>query len=386
VSVIDGEVGGLVKRTVAFVSAYYPPKIGGVENYVACVARAMAGQEDLAPVVITTRPSGLRTTVGVEDGVRVIRLGAWLRLSNSPISPLWPFQVRWWLRRTGAQVVNAHAPVPGLADVAIAVSGKRRTVLTYHAGTMHKGEPGSRLADWIIARYERHVLPRVWRTVDVPVPVGPSSLAAARPGAVQITPGVDLERFVPGPAASKRPRDVVYVGRIDRTSAWKGIDVLLRAFALLGDLPEVRLRLVGSGDALPDHLKLARELGIAERVEAVGALRGAELVEAMGRAAVMVLPSTTHAECAGTVLMEGMACATPVVASDVGSLAFVVRDGEAGLIVPPGDAEALAAACRTLLQDGDLADRMGKAGRARVENHFAWPLLTEQYARLFRSL
>jgi glycosyltransferase involved in cell wall biosynthesis len=251
---------------------------------------------------------------------------------------------------------------------------------------MHKGEPGSGLADWLIARYERHVLPRVLRAADVPVPVGPSSLAAGRPGAVQITPGVDVERFTPGPPASARPRDLVYVGRIDRTSAWKGIDVLMRALSLLRDLPQVRLRLVGSGDALPDYLKLAAELGIADRVEAVGALAGDELVDAMRQAAVMVLASTTNAECAGTVLMEGMACATPVVASDVGSLAFVVQDGEAGIIVPPGDPEALAAACRKLLQDGELADRMGASGRLRAEKHFAWPLLTQRYVELLRAL
>ncbi|WP_034266133.1 glycosyltransferase family 4 protein [Actinospica robiniae] len=375
-----------MKRVIAFVCAYYPPKIGGVENYVARIARAVGEEADLEPVVITTRESGWRTSVGTEDGVLVVRLGVLLRLSNSPISPLWPIQVRRWLRRTGAQIVNAHAPVPGLADTAMAVAGKRRTVLTYHAGTMHKGEPGSGLADWIIARYERHVLPRVLRSADVAVPVGPSSLAAERPDAVLITPGVDLERFVPGPAPSQRPRDLVYVGRIDRTSAWKGIDVLLRAMTLLRDLPDVRLRLVGSGDALPDHLRLAGELGVADRVEATGALHGAELVEAMRHAAVLVLPSTSHAECAGTVLMEGMACATPLVASDVGSLAYVVQDGEAGLIVPPGDVEALAAACRRLLVDDELADRMGKAGRARAEARFAWPLLARTYIDLFRSL
>lgn len=375
-----------MKRTVAFVTAYYPPHMGGVENYVARVAGALAQVEDLEPVVITTRESGWRTTVDVEGGVKVVRLRAWLKVSNSPISPLWPFQVRRWLRKTGADVVNAHAPVPGLADIAIAVSGKRRTVLTYHAGTMRKGVPGMAIADWALAQYEKHVLPRLFKAVDVPVPVGPSSLAAAVPGAVLITPGVDIERFTPGPPASTRPRDIVYVGRMDKTSAWKGVDVLLRAFALLGDLPEVRLRLVGSGDALPSYLELARELGIADRVEAVGALGGNALVEAMQQAAIMVLASTTDAECAGTVLMEGMACATPIVASDVGSLAYVVSDGVAGTIVEPSNPEALAKACRTLLGDGELADRMGAAGRERAVGEFAWPLLFERYISLFRSI
>ena len=373
-------------RTVAFVSSYYPPHVGGVQNYVARVARAVAEQDDFNAVVITSRP-GLRTTVTSEDGVQIIRLGAALTVSNSPINPLWLLQIRRWLRKTDATIVNAHAPVPGLADMTIAVAGRgRRKVLTYHAGTMHKGVPGSGLADRLIAAYERHVLPRVFAATDVPVPVGPSSLAADQPNAVLITPGVDIERFVPGQSPSKRPRDLVYVGRLETSSPWKGIDVLIQAMTMLTDLPDVRLRLIGDGDALPGHLELARRLGVADRVEAVGVLRGKELVEAIGQAAVMVLASTTNAECAGTVLMEGMACGTPVVATDVGSLAYVVGNDEAGLIVPPGDAAALAAACRKVLTDGELADRLGKAGRARAESRFAWPLLVARYIALFRSL
>jgi glycosyltransferase involved in cell wall biosynthesis len=338
-------------------------------------------------VVITTRLSGLRTSVSVEDGVQVIRLGAWLRLSNTPLSPLWPFQLRRWLRRTGAEVVNAHAPVPGLADLAVAVSGRRPSVLTYHAGSMHKGEPGSGVADRLIGAYERHVLPRVFRRARVLVAVSPVSLAAGQPHAVEITPGVDTERFTPGAPASQRPRTVLYVGRMDRSSAWKGVDVLVRAFAeLAADVPGARLRLVGGGDAVEDHLRLAAELGVADRVEAAGELTGQALVDAVRTAAVAVLPSRTEAESFGMVLVEAMACGTPVVGSAVGGIPHAVADGETGLLVPPGDPAALAAACRKLLADGELADRLGAAGRLRAEQRFAWPGLMERYTDLFRSL
>ncbi|MEW2400067.1 glycosyltransferase family 4 protein [Streptomyces sp. NPDC046862] len=374
-------------RTVAVVAPYYPPKVGGVENYAARIARAVADAPGLRPVVITSRLSGRRTSVSVEDGVQVIRLGAWLRLSNTPLSPLWPLQLRYWLRRTGAQVVNAHAPVPGLPDLAVAVSGRRPAVLTYHAGSMHKGEPGSGLADRLIGAYERWVLPRVFRRARVLVAVSPVSLAAAHPHAVEITPGVDTERFTPGEPPSRRPRTVLYVGRMDRSSAWKGVDVLLRAFAqLAGDTVGARLLLVGGGDAVPDHLRLASELGIADRVEAPGELTGEALAGVMRTAAVAVLPSRTEAESFGMVLVEAMACGTPVVGSAVGGIPHVVADGETGLLVPPGDPKALATACRELLSDGELADRLGAAGRRQAESRFAWTGLMERYIDLFRTL
>ncbi|MEU6324312.1 glycosyltransferase [Streptomyces sp. NPDC047009] len=374
-------------RTVAVVAPYYPPKIGGVEQYAARIAQAVAAAPDLRVVVITTRPNGLRTTVTTEDGVPVVRLGAWLKLSNTPLSPLWPLQLRRRLRRLGVDVVNAHAPVPGLGDLAIAVAGRRPTVLTYHAGSMHKGDPGSGLADRLIGIYEKAVLPRVFARARRLVSVSPVSLADGHPHAVRITPGVDTDRFTPGAPASRRPRTLLYVGRMDRSSAWKGVDVLVRAFAqLAAELPDARLRLVGDGDALPGLRALAAELGVGDRVEASGALLGDALVDAVRSAAVLALPSLTEAESFGMALVEAMACGTPVVGSDVGGIPHVIADGETGLLVPPGDPAALAAALSKLLTDGALADSMGGAGRRTAEGRYAWPALMRRYLELFRSL
>ncbi|MET7694873.1 glycosyltransferase [Streptomyces sp. NPDC005483] len=376
------------RRTIAVVTPYYPPKIGGVEQYTARIAAAVAATPDLRAVVITTRlDGGLRTTVTTENGVPVVRLGVWLKLSNTPLSPLWPLQLRRWLRRTAADVVNAHAPVPGLGDLAIAAAGRRPTVLTYHAGSMLKGEPGSGAADRLIGLYEKAVLPRVFARARRLVAVSPVSLADGRPHAVRITPGVDTDRFTPGEPASRRPQTIVYVGRMDRSSAWKGVNVLVRAFARLArEFPHARLRLVGDGDALPDLKALAAELGVADRLETPGALSGAALTDAVRTAAVLALPSLTEAESFGMALVEAMACGTPVVGSDVGGIPHVVDDGETGLLVPPGDPDALAAACAKLLSDGDLADRTGAAGRRAAEERYAWPTLTDRYLDLFRTL
>ncbi|MEU0407437.1 glycosyltransferase [Streptomyces griseorubiginosus] len=369
--------------TVAVVAPNYFPKIGGVENYARRVAHAVAEDPAMRAVVITAHPSRWRTSVGVDGDVPVIRLGTWARHLNTPVSPLWPLQLRRWLRRLGVDLVNAHAPVPGLGDLAVAVSGQRPAVLTYHAGSMVQGHKD---VDLLVTAYERYVLPRVFARARVLVASSPVSLAFGRPGAIEITPGVDVDRFIPGPPASTRSRTIVYVGRLDRASPWKGVDVLLRAFAALTDLPDVRLRLLGGGDALPDHMADAERLGIAGRVEFAGRVPADTLLDALRSASVLVLPSQTDAESFGTVLVEAMACGTPVVGSDAGGPRHVITPGVTGLLFPHDDPDALAAACRRLLQDGDLADRMGVAGRRRAVERYAWPALTERYLRLFRSL
>ena len=370
-------------RTVAVVAPYYPPKIGGVENYAERVAAAVHGSPDLRAVVVTTNTAGRRSTLEVAGGVPVLRLGTWTRLSNTPLSPWWPMQLRRWLRRCDVDVLNVHLPVPGLGDLAIALRGSRPVVLTYHAGSMRKGRP---LLDVVIAGYEQGVLPSTFARARVLVAVSPASLATGYPGAIQITPGMDPHRFIAGPAPSGRARTLIYVGRMDRSSAWKGVDVLVRAFAAIRDLPGVRLRLIGDGDAIADLVFLARRLGVLDRVDFAGQLRGDDLVTAMQEAAVAVLPSRSTAESFGMALIEAMACGTPVIGSDIGGIPYVVGHGVTGLLVPPGDAATLAGACRLLLTDGVLADRLGEAGRRHVTERYAWAPLMDRYLGTFRSL
>jgi glycosyltransferase involved in cell wall biosynthesis len=369
------------RRTVAVVAPYYPPRIGGVERYAERVAAELRDQPDLRPVVITTGP-GRRTRVEVRDGVDVVRLPVWLTLSNTPVHPLWFWTVRRILRRYEVEIVNTHAPVPGLADVATLVAGSRPVVSTYHAGSMVKHD--GRL-DGLLRAYERHVLPRLFARAAAVVAVSRTSLAHAVPGSQVIPPGVDTGAFTP--STQEWGRTLLYVGRLDRSSAWKGVDVLLRAFALVAaDDPQARLHVVGSGDALDDHRALAAALGVADRTRFSGHVEGADLVAAYQHARALVLPSLTEAESFGMTLIEAMACARPVIASRVGGIPDVVQDGVQGLLVAPGDAAALAAACRTLLADDALCAALGARGRLRAEQAYAWPAQTAAYLDLFRGL
>jgi glycosyltransferase involved in cell wall biosynthesis len=197
---------------------------------------------------------------------------------------------------------------------------------------------------------------------------------------------VDPVEFMPGLPSSRRDTTILFAGRVDRASAWKGLDVLLRAFALLDDLPSATLRIVGGGDAIDDHRRSAERYGIAGRVHFDGELRGGELVAAMQEAAVLVLPSLSAAEAFGMVLVEAMACGTPVIGSAVGGIPYVIEDGVTGLLVAPGDHRALAEACRKVVGDPSTADRLGAAGREAVIKRYAWPDLTNRYLMLFADL
>ncbi|MFC5494121.1 glycosyltransferase family 4 protein [Nocardioides caricicola] len=325
---------------VAVVSPRFAPEPGGVEQYAAWVARTLRDRGH--DVIVVTTGRARRTVETSYDGIRVVRLGTWLTLSNTPLNPWWAWQLRRLLR--GVDVVNAHAPVPGLADLA-AFTSPAPVVLTYHSGSLVKGD---HRVDGVLRAYEKHVLPRVFARSAALVAVSPVSLAHATGRARLIPPGVDTEIFTP--SGEPRERRVLYVGRVEQSSRWKGLQVLVDALPRLRALvPDARLTVVGSGDDVVALQKQAADLGVADLVEWAGHVDHAALPAYYRRAGVTVLPSLTEAESFGMALAEAIACGCPVVGSDVGGIPYVVRDGVDGRLVPPGDPVALADALAEVL-------------------------------------
>ncbi|EYB66762.1 hypothetical protein DEIPH_ctg076orf0022 [Deinococcus phoenicis] len=159
------------------------------------------------------------------------------------------------------------------------------------------------------------------------------------------------------------------VGVFSRLSPWKGQHVLLRA---LTELPGVHALLVGDAlfgeEAYAQELRrLTREWGLEDRVHFLG-FRGD--VPALMRSVDVVLHTSTAAEPLGRVILEGMLARRPVIATAAGGALEIVRDGESGLLVPPGEAPALAAAIRRVLDDRALAERLVARGLRRAQEGF----------------
>jgi glycosyltransferase involved in cell wall biosynthesis len=194
-----------------------------------------------------------------------------------------------------------------------------------------------------------------------------------------IPPGVDTRLFTPPESNAWRAARVLYVGRIERTSRWKGLHVLVDSLVRLAELvPDVQLDVVGDGDDVPHLQAQAARLGVADRIDWHGSVPHAELPRFYRNAAVTVLPSLTEAESFGMTLVEAMASGSPVVGSAIGGIPFVVRDGVDGVLVAPGDPTALADALSTVLTDPVLAAELGAAGRRSAESRWDWTHQREQ--------
>ncbi|MEM2618821.1 MAG: glycosyltransferase family 4 protein [Candidatus Hadarchaeales archaeon] len=194
--------------------------------------------------------------------------------------------------------------------------------------------------------------------------------------------GVDLKLF-DSVSTKKIPNQILYVGRL---VGFKHVDWLIEAFArVLKEVPDARLKIVGSGPERENLEGLVRKLGLQKCVTFTGLIPTYEaVVRYYNESEVFVLPSTVEGE--AIVLKEAMAASLPLIAMNVSGsgVLSLVRDGENGFLLQPGRPELIAEKVIQLLQDKRLRKKMGEAGRKFVEK-FDWDVIAERTLQVYRQ-
>ncbi|MBI5035087.1 MAG: glycosyltransferase family 4 protein [Chloroflexi bacterium] len=167
----------------------------------------------------------------------------------------------------------------------------------------------------------------------------------------------------------------------------KGYEYLVRALPLIAKDLNVHLTMVGAGQELERVQELSRELNVADRVTWLSGITDEELARLYGECNVFVHPSIIDrggdTESVGTVLMEAMSHARPIVATNVGGIPDVIQDGVTGLLVPEKNPQAFADAITRVLCDDELAHRLGTAARKVIQAQVDWDKSVDQIVRIY---
>jgi alpha-maltose-1-phosphate synthase len=384
---------------VALLTREYPPQVyGGAGVHVEYLAGSLAGLVD-----VTVHYQGAPPDAGPADGTsRVLAIAhqPWelLHGANSALQVI-STDLAMTAASGSADLVHSHTWYANLAG--------HLSSLLYdvpHVMTAHSLEPlrpwkaeqlggGYALSSWC----ERVAI----ESADAVIAVSRGMAADIRAAYPQVPAerihviynGIDARQYQPDRGRDVLDRlgidpaqpSVVFVGRVTRQ---KGLPVLLRAAEWID--PAAQLVLC-AGQA--DTAELQAEVtGLVEHLRATrsgviwipGMLAKPEVIQILSHATVFACPS--EYEPLGIVNLEAMACGCAVVASAVGGIPEVVADGKTGLLVPPGDPEALATAINSLIGDPDRAAELGVRGRERAVAEFSWDQVAAQTAALYTDL
>jgi phosphatidyl-myo-inositol alpha-mannosyltransferase len=290
-------------------------------------------------------------------------------LPNIILSPRSVFRIKAALERERFDVVHLHEPMTPTPCIATLAFYTGPMVGTFHAN----GELG-----WM------KIATPIWgflaERLDRRIAVSEFAAESAQhylPGEYEIVPNGVL--IPPSADAANRENRVVFAGRHEQR---KGLHVLLRAWPEIRKRTGATLRVCGA-DPLRVRLLMTR-LGVQEGIDVLGFLPQEELTEELLGAKALVAPSL-GGESFGMVLTRAIACATPVVASDIPGYRAAMTP-EAAVLFPPGDEQALAEAVVALLEDEPRRQSLGNAGRRLAQERYSWEAIGRRLLDMYESL
>lgn len=369
---------------IVHLSCVAPPEIGGIGR-AAMKEVTMLRARGIHADLVAPEPSSHAKRAELREHSFVKRLKPFFRFGNASM-----FRgLRAQLSRY--DLIHLHYPFFGVAEtLLIASKNLPPIVVTYHMDAL---APGLKGAVFALHRtlIQPLLLPRAKAVIVSSYDYAKRSsirrFFSKNPSRVRELPfGVDTERFRPGPSSRERflipERAITYlfVGGLDRAHAFKGTHLLLEAFSRLPQ--EAHLLIVGDGDLRGEYEDRARSLGVISRVHFLGRLDEESLIQAYNTADIFVFPSTSRAEAFGLAALEAEACGKPVIASDLPGVRTVVRQGETGLLVQPGDSADLQRAMSRLFSEREFRLKLGEGARRHAE-HFSWDVHTDELMRIY---
>ena len=375
---------------ICLVNSYYHPWIGGAETYVSNLAKGLARRGHEVTVYCSDRP--LLPGKSLEDGINVVRMRTPATFYGTPLV-LFPPKII----AERYDVIHANFPSPYLAGISAWIATARTTpaVLTWH-NDLPPVTSGAGMLVRIHDAFSGSYLNIYRKIIATTYAYSKKSKLLSRYSekVVVIQNGVDTTRFNPrvdGEEVRQRyglgqSRVALFVGALTTWHAYKGVDVLLRAFKNASEKQaNFKLLIVGSGNLMGKYRSMAQELGISSSVVFAGKVSDEELPKYYAACDFAILPSKDSSEGFGLVLLEAMACGKAVIGSQVGGIVEVITDGVNGLLAEPNDVEALARAIRNLFDDDQKRAMMGQFGRRFAESH-DWSAVAQKVESLYKEI
>ena len=369
------------------ISNYYPPHIGGIEQVACDVATSLKGKVEQRVLCFHHEKGDVRETV---DGVEVIRAGTFAKVASQSLSCSFGRLLKKTFREFQPDVVIFHCPNPFEAyflKKQLKKNPSCKLVVWWHLDiTKQKvlGKLFTRQSKWLLTRAVKVV------ATSPNYIQGSLQLQSVREKCTVIPCCANKARIFADETVLARAEELrsEYAGKvllfaIGRHVPYKGIEYLVRASKFLDDNYAVCIG--GSGPLTSELKKLAEG---DSKVHFLGRVSDAELKAYLCACDIFCFPSVTKNEAFGIALAEAMSFAKPAVTFTIpgSGVNYVSLDGVTGLECPNGNAEAYAAALRTLAEDDTLRKRCGEAARARVQALFTQEKFAEHVDRLLAEL
>ncbi|WP_321421586.1 glycosyltransferase family 4 protein [uncultured Methanobacterium sp.] len=361
------------------------PFIGGVENYVYYLSQELVKSGHQIQVICANDPPSPETEI--LKGIKVKRIPYYGKIANTNITPSLPLEIS----RIDFDILHTHLPTPWSADWSMILSKlkKKPLVLSYYNDII-----GSGLSNYFARFYNSTSLKLLLKAAERIIIIQEDYihfspyLEEYQDKVVVVPCGVDTSTFHPTPPKqNEKSSDLFFLSVLDDFHKYKGLDYLLEALIeVKQEIPDVKLIVGGKGNLINHYQKQVKSLGLERNVEFHGFIPEESLLEYYNQCQAFVLPSISSAqEGFGIVALEALACAKPVISTEIVGISKDIKKTNSGVIVTPKDSSSLAGAILDVLKSENSL-KMGQNGRKLVEDRYTWKRVAMMTEAIYKEL
>src|SRR3989344_4805793 len=336
------------KKKLLMVTPYFYPKIGGLENYAFNISKGLKEKYNWEIVVITSNHENTGYQEETINGIKIYRLPRWFKVSNTPINPMWYWQIK--------DIIKKENPI-------------LNTIIKIFYFLL--GNKTIRISTQIIATSQFYADSSTY-------------LKEYKNKISIVSPGT----YLPKEAKVKQLKNtILFVSQLDKTHRHKGLNYLIGAIAeVKKEIKDLQLIICGKGNDLDYYRELVNKFNLQDNITFKGFVKDSELSNLYFACTALILPSTTNAEGFGMVLVDAMAHKRPVIGTNVGGIPHLIENNKNGLLVSKKNTEELSKAIIKVLKDKTIAKKMGIFGYNKVKGSFTWDIQVKNTNKILLSL
>lgn len=371
------------------VAPYFFPKIGGMENYAYNISKGIKEKYGWEVVVVTSNHKERKYKEEQMDGIKIYRLPRWFKVSNTPINPLWYFQIKRIIKNEKPDIINSHTPVPFISDVTARVCGDLPFILTYHAASLYKYK--NLIFNIFIFLYkiliERNTIKKARIIIAVSEFVKIKFSKNLRKKMFVVYNSISEKDILSKTKIKVKNNKIIFLASLDKAHSWKGLDDIIEAvkWYVQNFNENIELLIIGDGDYKKHYEKIVEKLKIGQYVKFVGAISEKDKYNFLRKAKILVTYPKTANDAFPNVFLEAWSSLVPIISSNIGAIPYIIDDRKNGYLVKPNSPKELAEGIYNLIQNNSLCNELIRNGLHKVRD-FTWDKQINKTKEIIKSV
>ncbi len=377
-------------KKLMVVAPYFYPKIGGMENYAWNISKGLKEKYGWNIIVITSNHIEKKYKEEKLNGLKIYRLPYWFKISNTPINPLWYFQIKKIIKKEKPDVINTHSPVPYIADITALCSNDIPLIITYHALSLYKQKNNLfNIIVWIYKNIEKNIFIKsnyiivVSRHIRKNLPLNLQNKTKIIENSIQ-------KKEIPVKIIenNRKKNEIIFIGSLDKAHSWKGLDIIIAAIKeyINNFDTNIKLTIIGDGNWKQNYIEEVKKLKINKYVKFIGAKQGKDKNKYLKNSKLSIIYPKTSNDALPTFLLESWAYSLPVIASDIIPISNLIRHKIDGYLIKPNSATELSRTMNKILTNKKLVNTLIKNGYYKVKKTYTWDKQIHSMNKLLKTI